>query len=111
MPRRARSRASAPHSRDLWSRRREWPQPNQARLAELRRSMAVIERKRYQRELRAIQRRRRWMAGLIFGLLYGTEYCAALAAAPLVRQRLISIVREEGRHHGPMFVSTLQMAL
>lgn len=92
MPRKARLRASAPGSRDLWSRRRDWHQPNEMCLAELRRGMAVIERKRFARELRAIQRRRRWMAGLIFGLLNGAEYNAALAAAPLARRAALSVV-------------------
>jgi hypothetical protein len=36
------------------------------RLPELRPGMAAIERKRFARELRAIQRRRRWVAGLMF---------------------------------------------
>jgi hypothetical protein len=67
MPRRARSKVAATHAPDLWTRRRAWSQPSSTRLAELRRCMAVIERKRFMRELRAIQRRRRWVAGLIFG--------------------------------------------
>jgi hypothetical protein len=92
MPHRARSRAPGPSSRDLWSRRRDWYQPNDVRLAALRRGMAVIERKRFARDLRAIQRRRRWVAGLIFGLLSGAEYNAALAAAPLARRAALSVV-------------------
>jgi hypothetical protein len=60
MPQRARSRVSATHWRDLWTRRRDWSRPNDVRLAA----------------------RRRWMAGLIFGHLSGAEYGAALLLHP-----------------------------
>jgi hypothetical protein len=70
---------------DLWTTRRTWQQPNDARLLEFRRGLARVERKRFALNLREIQRRRRLVAGLLFGLLSLGEYSTALAAVPTVR--------------------------
>lgn len=53
-----------------------------------RRGMARVDRKRFAMKLREIQRRRRWAAAVLFGLLSCGEYCTALAAVPGIRRVL-----------------------
>lgn len=89
---------------DLWSSRRTWQQPNDARLLEFRRGLARVERKRFALNLREIQRRRRLAAGLLFGLLSVGEYSMALAAVPAVRHVAFDVAvslshAEVGRCH------------
>jgi hypothetical protein len=60
--------------------------------------MARVERKRLALKLREVQRRRRWVAGVLFGLLFGTEYCTVLAMVPVIRRAaLVTVVSLSGR--------------
>lgn len=60
---------------DVWTARHQWQRPEEARLDELRRGMARVERERFALHLRENQRRRRWVAGLLFGFFSCGEYC------------------------------------
>jgi hypothetical protein len=53
--------------------------------------MAKVEVQRFALDLRRIQRRRRWVAGLLFGLLSGAEYCAAKALVPSIRRAAFAV--------------------
>jgi len=101
MRRKDRPARAAIEAVDLWAVRREWRYPSDSQLAELWHGMALVERERPAFELREVQRRRRWAAGILFGLLFGTEYCTALAMVPVARRAMLATAVAFSGRPGP----------